>query len=58
MGDRLSVAVGLNNVGAQQLDEKLVAACEIFTLMVERDLIYEPWGCPVFHTRAGIELVV
>jgi len=36
VGDRLSVAVRLNNVGAQQLKKKLVVVAEVFTLTAER----------------------
>lgn len=44
-------------MGPQQLEEKLIAFRQIFTLTVDRDLLYEPRGYLVFHTKRRQDLL-
>jgi hypothetical protein len=58
VGNRLSVAVSLIKVRAQQLKKKLVVEGQIFSFTVDCGSLYWPWGDPVFDTEARMVIVV
>jgi hypothetical protein len=57
VADRLSIAVSLLHVRAQQFKEKLVADSELLSLTGDRDLLYEAWAYPVFYTERRLKLL-